>query len=1109
MQKNCFCGWSARGSNRHITKTMLVMKLTIVLLTIGFLNVSAEGVSQNVSFSGEKVSLKSVFHAVEKQTGFVFLYNRPVLKECRPVTIAVTDMPLDNFLKEIFNSQPLKYKIDGRSILVSPKSPDADRQPGSYGTYDLCKDIMIDIKGRVVNENGEPVLASVLVKGTTNGTTTNADGFFELENVNENATLVISGVSLEKLEVRVNGKTELSITVKINAAEAEAVVVKTNYWEVKQKENPGNISRVDNKVIERQPVINPLEALSGRVPGLNIIQQSGLPGGPVTVQIRGLNSLRREGNNPLFLVDGVPFTFETTASRNVSGNTFLGTPNPLNVINVSDIESIDVLKDADATAIYGSRGANGVILITTKKGRSSNTKVAINFNTGFSEIAKRAKMLNTAQYLQVREEAFKNDGITPGANDFDVNGTWDKNRYTDWGETLNGGKANNTNTQISLSGGNANTRYLVSGSYQKTTTIFSGDFYYNRYATHLAVNNVSDNQKFKADFTLNYTADKNRQMFGELGTTSFLPPNAPALYKDDGTLNWENYTWENPLAVANAWWISRNYNLITNAKLSYTFLPGLQFSTSVGYNNIVTKEIRRLPTTYYNPSWGVTSTSTAVAGATGTGNRQSWIIEPQLNASKKWGRASFNVLVGATFQDDTRDLFHVEGLGFPSDDLIGNMRAARYQVVRADELTKYRYNAVYGRINGKWDEKYIINLTGRRDGSSRFGPGKQFANFGAAGVAWIFSRENFITNSLPFLSFGKLRSSYGTSGNDQIGDYQFLNSYSIGTYYNGAAGLQPVRLFNPDFAWEITRKLEAGLELGFLQDKINLSVSYYHNRSSNQLINYTLPGTTGFTGIQANLGATVQNTGMEVELNTNNVNNKHFRWNSSFSLTVPRNKLVSFPGIESSTYFNIYFVGRSLFTNAYYQYNGIDPQTGIYQFTDANNDGLISYANDRISLVEATQRYYGGFSNTLGYKNWELDVFFQFVNQKGKAIISSPGGRYNIPEYMLDRWQKPGDNATFQRFSTGQNAAVSRASTYFSQSDGIIMDASFARLKNLSVAYKIRAGWLKGMGDGRIYVQGQNLWTITNYMGADPENTTAGFTGPMRSFAIGVQIAFQ
>jgi len=452
------------------------------------------------------------------------------------------------------------------------------------------------------------------------------------------------------------------------------------------------------------------------------------------------------------------------------------------------------------------------------------------------------------------------------------------------------------------------------------------------------------------------------------------------------------------------------------------------------------------------------------------------------------------------------------GRGFPSEALMKTINAASSITTSTNTYAQYRYNAVFGRINHIIKEKYIINITGRRDGSSRFGPGRQFANFGAIGSAWIFSKEEAVKSLMPFLSFGKLRASYGITGNDQIGNYQYLDTYSpTGSgLYQGNIGLAPQRLYNPDFAWETNKKIEAGLDLGFLNDRIVATVNYYRNRSSNQLVNSPLPATTGFTSIQSNLPATVQNTGLEIVLNTSNIKTQDFTWSTSLNLSVPRNRLIAFPNLDASPeYSNRFVVGQPLGIRKLYQYTRVDPNTGIYQFKDVNGDGNLD-VSDQKTIRFVGKNFYGGLLNSFQYKRFEFSFLFQFVKQTGYNYLyylsgAAPGTQFNQPVYELSRWMKPGDITNVQRFST--LAAYQTAYAQLANSDRAISDASFIRLKNLSFSYSLPQRWITKLKIEtiRIFIQGQNLLTLTNYKGLDPENQNSVLP-PLRVVTGGVHI---
>lgn len=400
-----------------------------------------------------------------------------------------------------------------------------------------------------------------------------------------------------------------------------------------------------------------------------------------------------------------------------------------------------------------------------------------------------------------------------------------------------------------------------------------------------------------------------------------------------------------------------------------------------------------------------------------------------------------------------------------------------------------------------------MNLTGRRDGSSRFGPGNQFANFGAVGLAWLFSNEKFLKEN-SWLSFGKFRGSYGTTGSDQIGDYQFLNTFSSsGISYDNIIGLQPNRLFNPNFGWEINRKLEAALELGFFIDRIFLTAAWYQNRSSNQLVGIPLPGTTGFPQIQANLAATVENKGLEFTLRTVNFSGKNFNWTTTFNLSFAGNKLLAFPNLGSSTYQNKYRIGEPLNIQLRYHYSGLDPLTGIYQFADQNNDGKISSPDDRQTVVNLNPDYFGGFQNQLKYKHWKLDFLFQFVKQRNQSFDNGLAGYMsNQPERIINSWQQPGDPGPYQIYSAGYNLGAVMGQSRYGTSDATIVDASYIRLKTLAVIYDVplNSKEIKCA----VSLQGQNLLTFSPYKDGDPEFTMAGYLPPLKIITAGIQLTF-
>jgi TonB-linked SusC/RagA family outer membrane protein len=1086
----------------YIYKMLLIMKLTAFILMISLMQVSAASFGQNLTLKQNNVTITKVFYEIRKQTGYDVLIENTNFKTTQRINADFRNAPLSEVMNQIINGRDLVYTIEDKTVVIKSK------EKGFFENL-VARFQAIDVRGKILDEKGKALIgATISIKGKHRSVRTDQNGAFYLDNVGENDKLVISYIGYQTREV--DAAADMGSLIMVLAdAKLEEVMINAGYYSVREKERTGSISRITAKDIEKQPVSNPLAAMQGRMSGVNITQNTGLAGGGFSIQIRGLNSIRVEGNDPLYIVNGVPYSSQSLGDPTVSASAISGLTNPLNNLNPSDIESIEVLKDADATAIYGSRGANGVVLITTKKGISGETKFNFNAFTTVGNVARKMDLMNTSQYMAMRAEAFANDGITvypQGA--YDINGTWDKNRNTDWQKELIGGTAGINNAQASASGGNTNTQFLLSGTYRKETSVFPGDFHYGKGSVNGNFTHQSEDRRFNLIFSASYVGDKNTMPGRDLTSRAYtLSPNVPELYDNDGNLNWENGTFSNPLAFLNGTYLTTNQNLIANTLFSYKLLQGLEAKASIGYNDTRISQNVTHPLSIYSP-FDTNEHESSLFIASGTG--RSYIFEPQLNYNKKWNGLEMNVLVGTTFQYQKTTKLAQSGFGFASDALINSLSAATGVTVLNHEVTDYKYNAVFARLNMNWQKKYILNLTGRRDGSSRFGTDNRFANFGAIGAAWIFSNESFLKNS-SILSFGKLRASYGITGNDQIGDYQYLDTYKVSPYlYNGVVGLVPSRLYNPDFGWETNKKLELALEMGFLKDNIFLSAAWFRNRSSNQLVGVPLPGTTGFSSIQSNFDATVENTGVELELRTANIKSKNFSWTTTLNLTVPKNKLVSFPGLEASTYANQLVVGESLFIKKVFNYTAIDPETGAYTFQDFNGDGQITYQDDRQALVDTSPKYYGGLGNQLSYKNWSLDFLFQFVKQLGRNYLYTsalPGSFVNQPVDMISHFPQDGIGAIAQQYTTGENFTLLEGHYNLIDSRIAFSDASFVRLKSLGLAYAIPSTWSKTFM-GKIYVQGQNLLTLTNFRGADPENQSAAFLPPLRQFTLGIRLGF-
>ncbi|WP_273016979.1 SusC/RagA family TonB-linked outer membrane protein [Leeuwenhoekiella blandensis] len=963
------------------------------------------------------------------------------------------------------------------------------------------------VSGTITDTQENPIPGvSIRLLHRNTGTQTDMQGAFSIQ-AQPSDTLSISYLGFKMIRLPVGKQTTFTIVLQQDVTDLGEVTINAGYYNTTRREQTGSIARVTGEEIERQPVTNPLTALQGRMAGVSIVQRSGVPGNAPVIQIRGQNSLRsgfgNSGNLPLYIIDGVPIDSAPLNSFSGLTSPTLAGIDPLNSLNPVNIASIEILKDADATAIYGSRGANGVILITTKKGSKGRQKTQFDVQVyrGAGRVPRKLNLINTQDYINLREEAFANDGATPTESNAADLVLWDPLRYTDWQEKLFGGTAETTGINLGASGGSETTQYTMGLGYQRETSVFPGDFLYNKFTANLNLSQNSRDDRFKLQFNTSFGSDRNRQFDGVsfVSTGLSLAPNAPEVYGDDGELNWEDSSWTNPFSTLYRESEARVQQLISSLSLSYSITTNLEARLNSGYTLLHSDELVKQPLRFYNPAlWSFIDSRSLHVG----GQRESWIAEPQLNYRNSWGKISLDALVGSTIQHRKNTGLNMVGIGYANEQLLGNLAAAEQLFVTDNTTQEYAYAAAFGRIGLHYARKYYLNLTGRRDGSSRFGPSRRFANFGAIGGAWIVSEESWMQDLKPVLSFTKLRGSYGSAGSDQIGDYGYLDTYSATP---GGGGLYPTQLTNPIYSWERNRKLELAAELGFLNDHLRLNTSWYRNRSSNQLVGYNLPAITGFSSVQANLDATVENTGWEFEVATH-LNRGRFNWQASLNMSIPQNRLIAFPGIDESSYANIYKVGKSLNIQFLYDYTGVDPETGLYTFEDVNEDGVYNF-DDRVLIKDLTRSLFGGFRNQFTYGRLNLDFLWEFVVQEGQQYYPNIApGRLGaiLQEDYERRWQNPGDVAVVQKAS--QVIDASRAYNRLLTSEGVYTNTSFLRLKTLGLSYKLLTeNW--GIHSCVLFLQGQNLLTFTRYRGLDAQSSGTNLPA-LQMFTAGLKLNF-
>ncbi len=1114
-------------------RQVLIQTMRISTFLFGFIAITtqllsaATGFGQGsaettISLDVRDMPMPRVFQAIEERADVAIMYeNTDVLKNTR-ITYAVRHQPVGDILDALLVGKGLRWSIRDHVIRVervptSPVgSPVADGLDAGMANAGLILAFPI-VKGKVIDSTGVALVgASIRVlnadgKRTALQAVTDKDGNFELRNVPEDAVLEISYIGYFIQTAKVAADVG-HVVLRSNQSELAEVVINKGYYQTSERLNTGSVGRVSAAEIASQPVENPLAALQGRIPGLEVTTTTGMPGATFNVRIRGQNSLV-QGSDPLFIVDGVPVA-TNGQSINLLTNAARGGTSLFSLINPADIESIEVLKDADATAIYGSRGANGVILITTKKGQPESLTYQLNTYQGWSNATRITPMLTTAEYIEMRGEAFENDGVVPTRQTAPDLLSWDPNRYTDFNEIIADNRAYTTDAQLALSGGSKQWQYSLGGGFHRQTTLTQGNQSSRRSSARFTLAHQSVDDRFGLDFAALYGHNTSNLTGEDLTSLITLPPhmqlhaNDGSLYWGDGERTYTNMGLTNPYAQFFQSHLAKYANLNANIRLSYRVLTGLNLRLHGGYTHNSSQEVSK------NPSRTLDPFSSQLPRA-GFGNMatSSWILEPQLSYDRPAGGGEINVLLGGSFQSALQEGLRAMGIYYSNDALLNTIAGAgQVNTTNFDEL--YRYGAAFGRLHYNYEDKYLLNLTGRRDASSRFGPGKQFANFGALGAAWIFSEE--ATFNMPtWLSLGKLRASYGVTGNDQIGNYSFLDTWnpSNGVTYEGHVPLLPSKLYNPDFSWETNRKLEVGLELGVFNDRLHGSMSWFRNRSSTQLIQYRLPTQTGFPSILRNFDALVQNSGFEIVLSARDLLKSRVSWDVNLNVSLPSNELKSFPGIETSTYANQYVVGEPLSVKKVYRYLGVNPSTGIYDFVDANQDGLFN-AQDRIVMLDTDPRFYGGLFNEFRYRSFALSFLFDFRKQLGRnyrATLSTPPGYQvrNYPKFVMNRWQKEGDVTEIGRFvSQSSSPAYRPATSFLIGSDAIYSDASFIRLRNVSFRYGIQD--LKRIGVRRLEFtfQAQNLMTLTHYEAGDPETQNLLTMPPLKTMTFGCNLTF-
>ena len=966
---------------------------------------------------------------------------------------------------------------------------------------------------------------NVVIKGTSKGTITNIGGEFTLE-VEAGATIVFSFVGYESQEVLFTGQSFISIELKESARELGEIVV-VGYSSVTKQDITGAITTVSADKLKSISVNSLDMALQGQAPGVQVTQSSGTPGGGVTVRIRGATSISA-GNTPLFIVDGIPVETGSLSSRSFGGQN----DNALSLINPNDIESYNILSDASAKALYGSRASNGVVVITTKRGKNAKAQISLDIQRGIVDPVKRIDLLSANQLLELQREAVENAGENPDAYGL-IEGVNDAVN-TDWqDEVLRTGILQQY--QLSASGGDENTRYYFSGSFREEEGVQIN----NKFQRLSTTINRDQRLTEKLSLGLNMTVSRalNKRVKGDnfldgvySGALKSLPYYTP--FDENGALvgpgsplyaGFPNF---NPVAQA----LLPRFNTVTvkllgNLNATYQILPNLalKVQSSIDYNDVKEDQYESSQTAIggFLPSVG--GQGYGVFSANTFSNFDSFVTltyDKSLAQNQK-----MSVVVGSELYQNFATGGSVQGRLFPSDDFSYIGSAGIVDVGTSYRQPPHSILSFFSEGRYDYDERILVTASFRTDGSSNFGRNNRFGFFPAISAAWRISQEDFFKSEI--VTDLKLRGSFGLTGNERIGAFNFLGTWGTSTY-NGGSGVVPNNVPNPDIKWETTQETNIGIDAGFWGGQIQTTLNVYYNKTTDLLLNRPYALTTGFAGIADNIGE-MENKGFEVAITSVNID-KALRWTTNLNISKNLNKVLfladSIPlyrgysanGIDAT---NIIKEGEPLGSFWGLNFLGVNPATGDAIYQDRNKDGVINN-DDAMVIGNAQPKLIGGLTNTFSYKNFDLSVFFNFswgnkVLNFSKASFVNMGGDIQSQQSTeaLRRWRNPGDVTDVPRYEL--NSTVNNL-----HSNRLLEDASYVRLKNLSIGYRLPQKIINrfAMDNVRVYLSATNLLTFTKYTGSDPEVSTLDgstsaqgidfFTLPqVRTIAVGINLTLK
>ncbi|MFD2101257.1 SusC/RagA family TonB-linked outer membrane protein [Flagellimonas iocasae] len=1061
MREQTLVKWAVRFGQR-LSKTLKVLTLTITIgASSAFSNVSEAQTRMDINVTN--ISLEDFFREIQDKSEYIFFYEDDVIGHT--ITLNLKNASISEILDKAFDKTGLTYKLDRRQVIVMKLQGNAPPTKNRQQTR--------TIKGTVEDNEGQPLAgATVVVKNTTIGESTDFDGYFELSVPIDATTLEVSYIGYATKEVDIVGADQINVVLQPDNTVLDEVVI-VGYGTERKALLSDAVASIRSNDIQNLPVPTVDGVLQGQAAGVQVIQNSGTPGGEISVRIRGLSSISGS-NQPLYIIDGIPVTSGDFAQIGYSGQGI----SALSDLNPNEIESISVLKDASATAIYGARASNGIVLITTKRGKMQKSQINVNVYSGVQRAWNKLDMLNARQWMEYRNDLTGSTVFTQEQMD---NITVD----TDWQDIIFRTALIN-NYQVSATGGSEKTKFFISGTVFDQEGILIGSDY-NKVNGRINVDHqLSDRLTLGTSIGLSYAktdrVESDQTLHGPLPNGISTPAIFP-VYNEDGTYNQEG-PYSNAVSIANEA-INQNFSYRTNSNvfLDYRIMDGLSFSTKWGVDFLSFREHA------YESTKTVQGAKYNGLGFETYSNVSNIVSNNILKYANSFGRHNLEVMIGHSFESYGYRSSFIRGQDF-ADDNLEYINSAATIVSASASASDSGLKSYLGRLNYNFGNKYILNVSGRFDTSTKFGQNNRTGFFPAASLAWRVSEEPFLRNG-SVLSDLKLRVSYGQTGNDDISSFLFSELYG-NTSYGEQPAIYPSNIPNPDLKWESTSQFNVGLNLGLFDNRITLTADYYNKQTNDLLLSRPIPSSSGFSSIAENIGK-VENQGIEFTLGTQNIVGEDFSWSTQFNISGNRNKVLELyndqPIDDIGRGGNRIMEGQPIGIFYSYKSLGVDPSTGDIVYEDTNFDGEIT-SEDRTIVGNPHPDFIGSLTNTFNFKGFDLSVFLQGsygndVFHGSRLFLESLQGGDNQIAAVTRRWRQPGDITDIPRATTDpiKSAENKRVSSRF------IEDGSYLRVKNITLGYTIGNEFLgrSMVSSIRFYLSAQNLFTWTRYTGLDPE----------------------